>query len=101
MERKNKILIVAAHPDDEILGCGGIMARLVKEGNLVYTLILGEGITSRDDARSQQKHLREIENLKQQAYDANKILGVKDVFFHNFADNRFDRGIYKKIDLSF
>lgn len=90
MKSKNIILIVAAHPDDEILGCGGIIARLAKEGSLVYTLILGEGITSRDDVRSQQSNLRGIENLKQQAYAANKVLGVKDIFFHDFADNRFD-----------
>ena len=47
-----KILIVAAHPDDEIIGCGGTIARLVKEGHKAYSLILGEGITSRDRKRN-------------------------------------------------
>ena len=42
---------MAAHPDDEILGCGGVVARLVSEGNSAYTLVLGEGITSRDGKR--------------------------------------------------
>jgi LmbE family N-acetylglucosaminyl deacetylase len=42
----NKIPVVVAHPDDEVIGCGGAMARLIREGKAVYTLILGEGITS-------------------------------------------------------
>ena len=44
--KKNRILCVAAHPDDEVLGCGGTLSML-SEDNDVYTLILGEGITSR------------------------------------------------------
>ena len=50
-----KILIVAAHPDDEVLGCGATVARLVKEGFEVFTLILGEGVTSRDETRDGKK----------------------------------------------
>ena len=45
---KKEILVVVAHPDDEILGCGGTTARFVKEHCNVHTLILGSGITSRD-----------------------------------------------------
>ena len=41
----NKILVIAAHPDDEVLGCGGTIARLTGEGHDVYVAILGEGIT--------------------------------------------------------
>lgn len=85
-----KILIVAAHPDDEILGCGGTAARLAKEGNEVYTLILGEGITSRDDTRQRKKREAEIARLKEQINEANGIIGVKEVFAHDFPDNRFD-----------
>ena len=59
-----RILIVAAHPDDEILGCGGVIARLVKEGCEVYTLILGEGVTSRDKKRNVSKRRKEINLLK-------------------------------------
>lgn len=40
-----KVLVVAAHPDDEILGCGGTIARLTKGDHKAYILILGEGIT--------------------------------------------------------
>ena len=87
---KNKILVVAAHPDDEILGCGGTMARHIKKGDIVYTLILGEGITSRDDKRERKKRETEIKNLKDCADKANQVIGVKKIFLNDFPDNRFD-----------
>jgi len=89
-KQKQKLLIVAAHPDDEILGCGGSLARLAKEGCEVYTLILGEGITSRDEKRERKKKEKDINELKNQTCKANKIIGVKDIFIYDFPDNRFD-----------
>ena len=86
----NTILVIAAHPDDEVLGCGGAIARFAVEGCEVYTLILGEGITSRDPSRDQHKRDEEIRELKKQAENANNILGVKKVYAFNFPDNRFD-----------
>ena len=86
----NRILIVAAHPDDEILGCGGTISRLVKEGHEAFTLILGEGITSRDEKRDVKLKKKEINDLKKQAFNANKFIGVKDIFLYDFPDNRFD-----------
>ena len=85
-----KILIIVAHPDDEVLGCGGTVARLNKEGYKITTLILGEGISSRDDVRDVKKREKDILELKEEAKRANAILGVKEVFFHDFPDNRFD-----------
>jgi LmbE family N-acetylglucosaminyl deacetylase len=85
-----RILVVAAHPDDEVLGCGGTVARLVEEGNEAYTLILGEGITSRDKVRSPEKRKTEIEELKREAHKANDIIGIKGLFMRDFPDNRFD-----------
>ena len=38
----SSVLVIAAHPDDEILGCGATAARLVDEGCEVYFAILGE-----------------------------------------------------------
>ena len=48
-----KILVVAAHPDDEVLGCGGTMARLAAEGHEIHIAVLGGGITSRYDKREE------------------------------------------------
>ena len=86
----NTILAIAAHPDDEVLGSGGTMARFTLEGNDVYTLILGEGITSRDKKRMRVKRGGEIAELRKQAGNANKVLGVKKVYTFDFPDNRFD-----------
>ena len=87
---KKKILIVAAHPDDEILGCGGTIARMVKEGCKAYTLILGEGVTSRDEKRDVEKRKDALERLKKQARKAGEIIGIDETFIYNFPDNRFD-----------
>ena len=45
------VLIIAAHPDDEILGCGATIARHTSLGNDVNILIVAEGATSRDGSR--------------------------------------------------
>lgn len=85
----SKVLVIAAHPDDEVLGCGGATAKHVLQGDDVYCLILGEGITSRYDSRGNAGK-DEIEKLKQDAKKAAAILGTKDVIFRDFPDNRFD-----------
>jgi LmbE family N-acetylglucosaminyl deacetylase len=87
---KNRILIVAAHPDDEVLGCGGTVARLVREGAQASTLIMGEGITSRDPARDRNMRKSELNHLKSCVIHANKELGIKNTFIHDLPDNRFD-----------
>ena len=87
---KKTVLVVAAHPDDEVLGSGGAMARFAAEGCEVYTLILGEGITSRDKERGSTIRENKITELKKQAENANNILGVKKVYAFDFPDNRFD-----------
>ncbi|MBA7552659.1 hypothetical protein ES705_45229 [subsurface metagenome] len=66
------------------------MARLAEKGYNVYTLILGEGVTSRDNKRDTNKKLDEIVYLKKCAKKANKVLRVRQVFFYDFPDNRFD-----------
>lgn len=99
---KKNVLVVAAHPDDEVLGCGGTIARLKHEDYDIYTMILGEGITSRDEKRNADKCKHEIKKLKEQIVQANKFLGVKKVFIFDFPDNRFDTvsllDIVKKIE---
>jgi LmbE family N-acetylglucosaminyl deacetylase len=100
--KNKKVLVVAAHPDDEVLGCGGTIARLVREGNTVYSLILGEGITSRDVKRDRGKRAQEIKELKKQIEQAGRILSIKNSFVYDFPDNRFDTvallDIIKKIE---
>ncbi|WP_151900709.1 PIG-L deacetylase family protein [Sulfurimonas hydrogeniphila] len=85
-----KILIIAAHPDDEVLGCFGTVARLIKEGYEAYTLILGEGKTSRDKKREIENKKNELWVLNSEIKKANSIIGIKKVFVESFPDNRFD-----------
>jgi len=83
------VLIVAAHPDDEVLGCGGTIARLGEEGQDVYIAILGEGVTSRfNHQKDAPPDL--IKTLQRTAHQASKILKAKDIFIYNMPDNRFD-----------
>lgn len=88
------ILVVAAHPDDEILGVGGTVAKHALQGDKVTVLILAEGVTSRDGAQDTSHALAE---LKKTAQKANQVLGVKEVIFSGLADNRMDR--YELLDI--
>ena len=81
-----KILIVAAHPDDEVLGCFGTVAKLIKEGAEAYTLVLGEGKTSRGETDKE-----EMEELDREFEMANKTIGIKAIFREHFPDNCFDK----------
>ena len=55
MLNKNIILIIVAHPDDEVLGCGGSIAKWSSSGSDVHVLIMAEGATSRDQVRDRTK----------------------------------------------
>ncbi len=81
----DRILVVAAHPDDEVLGCGGTIAKLAASGSEVFILILGEGATSRVSHGDMDTQL-----LTVQAKMAARTLGAKDVFFGALPDNSFD-----------
>ena len=84
-----RILVVAAHPDDEVLGCGGTIARLVKEGHEISVGTLGEGVTSRYDGQYTESQ-SEKETLHDNCRKAAGLLNVKNLFLHNLPDNRFD-----------
>ena len=81
-----KILVVAAHPDDEVLGCGGTLLRHASSGDTVSALIVAEGITSRlsvDDA----KQLGELRKASNKSAD---ILGLSEITYLGYPDNKLD-----------
>lgn len=82
------MLVVAAHPDDEVLGCGGTLSRISIEQE-VHIAILGEGSTSRASQRS-KADIQQVGLLKDQAQRASELLGAKSVTFEDLPDNRFD-----------
>ena len=85
-----KILIISAHPDDEVLGCGGSMVKWAKLGHDVHVLIMGEGVTSRDKERNRGARHSDITHLAVSAQKAGKILMNKSVELLDYPDNRMD-----------
>jgi LmbE family N-acetylglucosaminyl deacetylase len=79
------ILVVVAHPDDEVLGCGGTIARHVAEGDTVEVVFMADGLTSRRDTVAAE--LQQREKARDQALS---ILGVSKFYALNFPDNRMD-----------
>jgi LmbE family N-acetylglucosaminyl deacetylase len=79
------VLAVVAHPDDEILGCGGALALHVEQGDSVTVLILGEGMRSRDDFSDGS-----VAELHAAAVTAGAELGIEDVRLERLPDNAFD-----------
>ena len=84
-----KVLVVAAHPDDEVLGCAGTIARCAMSGDTVHIAIMGEGITSRYDQRG-AADAASIRELHERSERVARMLGAKDLSLHNLPDNRFD-----------
>ena len=75
----SKILVVAAHPDDEVLGCGGTIARHADSGDQVEVLIVAEGSTSRQQKRDRAQVRDELSSLANAAQIAGSILGAAGV----------------------
>lgn len=82
-----KIFVVAAHPDDEVLGCGGSIAKFSKAGIKVTVAFLTDGESSRGK-------LKNYDNLilkrRQNAKKALNILGCNSIEFLDYPDNRLD-----------
>ena len=80
----NKVLVIAAHPDDEILGCGGTIANHVECGDVVQVIFVADGITVRRVDKDK------IERHRKAGIKASQILGAQFPIFFDFPDNRID-----------
>jgi len=97
-----KILVIAAHPDDEILGMGGTIQKYTKNGDSVKIIIMATGITSRRstnfksstkykiDKKIEKEMLVQVNELRSHSKKAAKIVGVQDIEFMDFPDNEMD-----------
>jgi LmbE family N-acetylglucosaminyl deacetylase len=84
----DSILVLAAHPDDEVIGCGGTIAKLVDAGARIHVAFLADGVSSRKfDHPSLDS---ELLARRAAAEKACEILGVQSVSFGDFPDNRMD-----------
>ena len=93
---KKKILIIAPHADDEILGCGGTISKYCKMGIQVYISILTNAYLGAPEVFSKQQ----IKNIRQESISANKILKVKNLTFNELPAPALDQyPIYKIANL--
>jgi len=91
MITNKRIMLVVAHPDDELLGCGATMHKLINEFNCkIHLVILGEGLTSRTAQRDVKKWQKELNTHRQNIKKAQKTIGYHSVSINDFPDNRFD-----------
>jgi LmbE family N-acetylglucosaminyl deacetylase len=81
----NKLLVVAAHPDDDILGMGGTLAKYAKQGNEIKVIFMTDGVSSREIKPESSAKRFEC------ARKALRLLGVEDVSVANFPDNQLDK----------
>lgn len=79
------ILVVAAHVDDEALGCGGTIARHAANGDEVHVIFMADGVASRDKPKGNELQLR-----NEAAERAAAILGVKAIYLQGLPDNCMD-----------
>lgn len=87
-----RVLVVAAHPDDEVLGAAGTIAWHRRRGDRVVVLILGEGLSARFPTRQEalKRHRDGFARLRREMAQAHKHLGVSQTVHEGFPDNRFD-----------
>jgi len=80
---KNNVLIIAPHPDDEVLGCGGTIRKLSLEDNRVWVLIVSRGKAGMYSEEG-------IRNVRREARTAHQLLGVKETRFLDFPAPELD-----------
>jgi N-acetylglucosamine malate deacetylase 1 len=79
------ILVVAAHADDEALGCGGTILRHISDGDIVHAVFMTDGVGSRGQRKEDDAQRR-----KKAAEKAREILGLQTVKHLGFPDNKMD-----------
>lgn len=86
----NAVGVIAAHPDDEVLGCGGTMARMASEGRAVHILLMADGETSRVSDAGEAIDRGRLAARIAAAESACEILGCSSVDVLGMPDNRLD-----------
>lgn len=84
VKNKKNILIIAAHPDDEILGCGGTIFKL-RNTHQIKTIFLTNGVSSR------KRSNKEIVRRRNECLNLFKFLKIDKPIFLNFPDNELDK----------
>ena len=88
---KKKVAIIAAHPDDEVLGMGGTISKHTKNGDTVNILFLSDGVTGRDEKYIKKKRDKEIKLRKESAEKVGKLLKINSIEFEDYPNLRMDK----------
>ena len=80
-----KVLVIAAHPDDEVIGCGGTIAKHIDLGDKVHVLFMTNGIDSRNNSTSD-----DVLKRKKSSEKVLDILGIENMHNFDFPDNKMD-----------
>lgn len=92
LEKKDRILVICAHPDDEIIGCGGTIAKYSQSGHEIYTIIFSYG----EGSHPWLKETNVINTRIKESHSAGKVVGTKETFFIGVADGSFSLDIEKR-----
>jgi len=80
-----KILVIAAHPDDEVYGVGGTIAKHNRDGDEVFVCILTDGATTQYPGNELM-----VKQKKEEARKSGKILGIRKIYFFDLPDMQLD-----------
>lgn len=83
----SKILVIAPHADDEVLGCGAAMAKACSKGDEVYVLICTNASVGAPELFSTDK----INKIRNEAITAHRLIGIKETFFLDFPAPALDQ----------
>ena len=82
LKKNSNVLVLAAHPDDETLGCGATLAKLSEEGHNIHLMTFTDGVDSRDEEGT--------ENRNNKLEEISKILGINTFSHGGFPDNSME-----------
>jgi LmbE family N-acetylglucosaminyl deacetylase len=83
VEERTRVVVIGAHPDDELLGAGGTLARHVLAGDAVHAVVVADGAGSRYPSEL-------VSTLEKQARRAAEVIGFASVQFLSLPDQRLD-----------
>jgi LmbE family N-acetylglucosaminyl deacetylase len=85
----NPVVVIAAHPDDEVLGCGGTLALMAKAGRPIHVLLAADGVLSRGN-EAPHTNIEFLKRRNSAAINACQLLGCQSVELLDLPDNRLD-----------